>query len=196
MFQNGVGTPANYAKARYWFYKAAAQGNGDAENQLGWMYQHGQGLEQGVAKALAWYRLAAAQGNVHGKNNLQAFCDELEDRGDEVCESSNAPVDDAAIREAERRVRMSDLRARIDGLQGDAQEQEEQAYELDHTGKGKNDAITRVFNAIGSVPAAKFRLQAEKDRDEATRLRDELRQLENQDHQDHQDQLHAKVPEP
>ena len=193
MFQNGEGAPTDHAKARYWFYKAAAQGNGDAANQLGWMYQHGQGVEEDDAKALAWYRLAADQGNVHGKNNLQAFCDELEDRGEEVCESANAPVDDAAIRQAERRARISDLRARIDGLEGDAQRQEDQAYELDHTGKGKKDAITKVFNAIGSVPAAKFRLQAEKDRDEAARLRDELRQLESQDHQD---QWNAGVPEP
>ena len=110
-----------------------------------------------------------------------------------MCESANAPVDDAAIRQAERRARISDLRARIDGLEGDAQRQEDQAYELDHTGKGKKDAITKVFNAIDSVPAAKFRLQAEKDRDEAARLRDELRQLESQDHQD---QWNAGVPEP
>src|SRR5215469_2541694 len=32
---------------------------------------------------------------------------------------------------------MSDLRARIDGLEGDAQEQEEQAYELDHTARAR-----------------------------------------------------------
>ncbi|HEX8879370.1 MAG TPA: hypothetical protein VF749_05035 [Candidatus Acidoferrum sp.] len=46
---------------------------------------------------------------------------------------------------------MSDLRARIEGLPGDAQEREEQAYELEHTNKGEKDAITKVFNAIGSV---------------------------------------------
>lgn len=189
LFQNGVGVATDYAKALYWFHKAA-EGNGDAENQLGWIYQHGQGVVEDDAKALAWYRLAADQGNVHGKNNLQAFCDELEDRGEEVCESSSEAIDDAAIAQAQRCVRMSDLRARIDGLQGDAQEQHERAYELEHTNKGKKDAITKVFNAIGSVPAAKCRLQAENDRDAASRLRDELRQLESQD------QWNAGVSEP
>ena len=190
LFQNGVGVATDYAKALYWYYKAAAQGNADAENQLGWMYQYGQGVKQDNANALAWYGLAADQGNVHGRNNLQAFCDELDRRGDEECETGSSPITDAAIAQAQRRARMSDLRARIDGLEGDAQEQEDQAYELEHTGKGKKDAITKVFNAIGSVPAAKFRLQAENDRASAARLRDELRQLESQD------QLNAGVPEP
>jgi len=132
--------------------------------------------------ALGWYGLAAEQGNVHGRNNLQAFCDQLDERGDEACETGGSPFTDAAIAQAQRRARMLDLRGRIDGLEADVLDQENQADELEHTGKGKKDAITKVFNAIGSVPAAKFRLQAEKDRDEAARLRDELRQLENQDH--------------
>ena len=146
-------------------------------------------MRQDNANALAWYGLAADQGNVHGRNNLQAFCNELERRGDEECETGSAPITDAAIAQAQRRARMLDLRGRIDGLEADALDQENQAYQLEHTGKGKKDAITKIFNAMGSVPAAKFRLQGEKDRDEAAHLRDELRQLESQD------QLNAGVPE-
>ena len=52
---------------------------------------------------------------------------------------------------------MLDLRSRIDGLEADVLDQENQADELEHTGKGKKDAITKVFNAIGRVPAASRR---------------------------------------
>jgi uncharacterized protein len=40
LFQYGTGVPKDYAKAMSWFDKAAAQGNSDAENQLGWMYEY------------------------------------------------------------------------------------------------------------------------------------------------------------
>ncbi|HEX8879369.1 MAG TPA: tetratricopeptide repeat protein [Candidatus Acidoferrum sp.] len=56
----------------------------------GTLFQDGVGVATDYAKALYWFHNAAAdQGNVHGKNNLQAFCDELEDRGEEVCEPSS-----------------------------------------------------------------------------------------------------------
>jgi hypothetical protein len=67
----------------------------------------------------------------------------------------------------------------LNPVAADALDQENQAYRHEDTGKGKKDAISKIFNAIGSVPAVKFRLQAEKDRDEAAHLRDELRQLES-----------------
>jgi hypothetical protein len=47
-------------------------------------------------------------------------------------------------------------------------------------GKGKNDGITKLFNAMGSVGAVKYHAQADQDRDEAARLRDELARIENQ----------------
>jgi hypothetical protein len=190
MFQHGTGVPTDYAKALHWFYKAAAQGNADAENQLGWMYQFGQGVQQDDDKALAWYRLSADQGNIHGKNNLQAFCDELEDGGDERCESGNASVPDAAIAQAQRRARMSDLRGRIDGLEADAQKQESEVNDLEHMSKAKKDAISKVMDAIGTTVAVSPGLQAQKDRAEAERLRDELARLENED------RVAASVSEP
>ncbi|HEY6944699.1 MAG TPA: tetratricopeptide repeat protein, partial [Candidatus Acidoferrum sp.] len=181
MFQHGTGVPTDYAKALYWFYKAAAQGNGDAENQLGWMFQYGQGVKQDDDKALAWYRLAADQGSIHGRNNLQAFCDELEDSGDERCESGSASIPDAAIAQAQRRARMLDLRARIDGLEADAQKQDNEVSDLEHMSKGKKDAISKVFDAIGTTVSVSPRVQALKDRDEAARLREELARLESEE---------------
>ena len=67
MFQYGTGVAKDYDKARAWYYQAAFQGNGDAENQLGWMYQFGQGVQQNDTEAIAWYTLSAQQGNSHGQ---------------------------------------------------------------------------------------------------------------------------------
>jgi polyhydroxyalkanoate synthesis regulator phasin len=58
------------------------------------------------------------------------------------------------------------------------------ANDLEHMGKGKNgknDAISKLMNAIGSVPAAKNHMDAAKYREEAARLREQLAQIENQD---------------
>lgn len=193
MFQNGVGVPTDYAKALYWYYKAVEQGDGDAENQLGWMYHHGKGVKQDNAKALAWYRLAADQGGVYGKNNLRDFCDELENAGDELCESADAPVDDAAIAQAQRLARIQYLCSRIDGLEADALKQDSEVNDLEHMGKGKNgkdDAITKIMDSLGAAVSVSPRLQAQKDHDEAARLRDELARLENEE------RVSASVPEP
>ena len=65
-------------------------------------------------------------------------------------------------------------------MEGDAQNQDDLADQLEHTGKGKNDAISKIFNAVGSVPATKYHIEAEKYRAEAARLREELAQIENQ----------------
>jgi TPR repeat protein len=176
-----MGVQTDYAKAMYWFVEAAAHGDSDAQNQLGWMYQYGQGVEPNDAKAVTWYSMSADQGNRRGIDNLDAFKEELEDRGSGWWEAANTTVTDAAIARARRWATIQDLQRRIAGLEGDATHQDELADGLEHTGKGKNDAITKIFNAVGSVPAVKFHLEAEKDRAEAARLRDELSQIENQD---------------
>jgi TPR repeat protein len=164
-----------------WFDEGAAHGNSDAENQLGWMYQHGQGVEPDDAKAVTWYSMAADQGNRRGIDNLDAFKEVLEDRGSGVWEAASNPVTDPAIERAQRWASIQDLQRRIAGLEADARHQDDLANQLEHTGKGKNDGITKLFNAIGSVPAVKLHIEAEKFRAEAARLRDELAKIENQD---------------
>jgi hypothetical protein len=54
------------------------------------------------------------------------------------------------------------LLARITGLEADVLHQDDLANQLEHTGNGKNDAITKMFNAMGSVGAVKFHLEAGK----------------------------------
>jgi hypothetical protein len=180
MFQNGLGVQTDYAKAMSWYVEAAAHGNSNAENQLGWMYQFGQGVKPDDARAVTWYRMSADLGNRRGAINLDAFKNVLEIRGPGNWDAANTTVTDAAIARAQRWVNIQDLQRRIAGLYGDAQDQDDLADQLEHTGKGKNDAITRLFNAAGSVPAVKYHAEAAKYRAEAARLREELAQLENQ----------------
>ncbi len=48
---NGEGLPKNYVEAARWFRKAAEQGNGFAQNNLGVMYAQGQGVAKDPALA-------------------------------------------------------------------------------------------------------------------------------------------------
>ena len=178
MFQYGTGVARGYDKARAWYYPAAFQGNSDAENQLGWMYQFGQGVQQNDAEAIAWYTLSAQQGNGHGQNNLQALNEDLQDRNENG--DSSIVRNDSALATAQNWAEIRDLRARITGLEADALNQDDLANQLEHTGNGKHDAITKMFNAMGSVGAVKFHLEAAKYRAEADRLREQLAGLESQ----------------
>lgn len=73
-YYKGQGVPQSYAKADYWFRKAAVQGNVDAESNLGNSYYFGYGMAQDYAKAIYWFRKAAAHGNVDAEINLgQAY---------------------------------------------------------------------------------------------------------------------------
>jgi hypothetical protein len=152
------------------------------------MYQFRQGVEPNDAKAVTWYRLSANLGNRRAANNLHAFEEVLEDRGSGLWEAANTSVTDPAIVRAKRWATIQDLHRRIAGLEGDAQDQDDLANQLEHTGKGKNDALTKLFNAVGSLPAVKYHVEAAKYRAEAARLRDELAQIK--------DQSIASVPAP
>jgi TPR repeat protein len=186
MFQKGLGVPIDYAKAMSWFVEAAAHGNTDAENQIGWMYQFAQGVQEDDAKAVTWYRMSADQGNRLGSINLDAFKNVLEIRGDEFWDAANTTVTDAAIARAQLWIKIQDLQRQIAGLEGDAQDQDDLANQLEHPGssknknKNKNNAITKVFDAMGSVGAVKYHVAAEKYRAEAAQLRAELAQIESQ----------------
>jgi len=49
---------------------AAAQGNADAQCNLGLMYATGRGVSQDDQEALKWYRLAEEQGQPRAQYNL------------------------------------------------------------------------------------------------------------------------------
>jgi Sel1 repeat len=177
-YKSGLGVKRDYAQALTWYRRAAGHGNSDAENQLGWMYQFGQGIEPDDAKALTWYGLAADRGNIHGKNNLQGLTDDLTDPrrgGVAICQF---PVSDAAMAQAQRRANIQDLHRRINEVEADALHQDDLVDQLEHNGKG--GGITKIINAMGSVGAVKFGIEAENYRAEPARLRDELARIENE----------------
>lgn len=178
IFQHGAtGVSVDYAKAISLFQEAAAQGNGDAENQLGWMYQYGQGVQQDDSRAMTWYQLSAARGNINGRSNLEDFTTGLEEDGD--YQNATLAVHDPAVDQAQRWADIQDLRGRIDAVESDAQYQEDIASQLEGMGKGKKDAVSKIFKGMGTVGAVKYHVLAAKDRDEAAGLRDQLARIEN-----------------
>ncbi len=64
------GVPQDFAKAREWWEKAAAQGNADAQHRLGLLYYEGYGVRQDYARAQEWFEKAAAQGYAQAQCNL------------------------------------------------------------------------------------------------------------------------------
>ncbi|MCI0701156.1 MAG: serine/threonine-protein kinase [Planctomycetia bacterium] len=69
-YEIGRGVPQDFVKAREWYEKAAAQGNVNAQNNLGVLYARGEGVEQDYAKAREWYEKAAEQGHAPAQFNL------------------------------------------------------------------------------------------------------------------------------
>ena len=69
-FVDCEGIPHDYAKARQWYEKAAAQGEAEAQFKLGLMYDEGKGVRQDHAEARKWFEKAAAQGNAEAQSCL------------------------------------------------------------------------------------------------------------------------------
>jgi TPR repeat protein len=70
MAQLGLGEEQDYVQALDWYYKAAAQGNPNAQENIGYLYQHGLGVDTDYAQAETWYYKAAGQGNSNAENQL------------------------------------------------------------------------------------------------------------------------------
>jgi hypothetical protein len=72
VFGPDLGQPPvqDFTQAAVWFLKAAAQGNADAQFNLGLLYQNGQGVPKDPSLAIHWYLAAAARGNASAQINL------------------------------------------------------------------------------------------------------------------------------
>ena len=57
-------------QAVLWYRKSAAQGDADAQNNLGLCYANGEGVEKSAERAVQWYRRSAEQGNAVAQFNL------------------------------------------------------------------------------------------------------------------------------
>ncbi|MGN8158365.1 SH3 domain-containing protein [Salinisphaera sp. RV14] len=70
LYDRGYGVKRDYAKARHWYEKAAAQHYARAEHNLGIMYEAGKGVPRDPAKAAHWFRRGADDGQTASQNNL------------------------------------------------------------------------------------------------------------------------------
>lgn len=70
MYKEGKGVAKDYAKAVYWFTKAAKLGDVDAQHNLAACYYAGDGVEQDYSEALYWWKKAAAHDHPYAMYNL------------------------------------------------------------------------------------------------------------------------------
>jgi TPR repeat protein len=78
LYHAGQGVLRDYGRARELYERAAAQGNADAQNRLGWLYekglgvpyQAGRGVLHDYVRARELYEQAAAQGHARAQTNL------------------------------------------------------------------------------------------------------------------------------
>jgi len=70
MYQYGEGTKKpNLAESVKWYRKAAEQGFGPSQTNLGIMYDNGEGVLEDDMTAYAWHTLAATNGDAKAKEN-------------------------------------------------------------------------------------------------------------------------------
>lgn len=75
-----VGLPEDNSQAIKWFRKAAEQGNGLAQMEIGDRYYHGTGVPQNDVEAYAWFLLAKARGYGEGVFGVSDEIKKLEER--------------------------------------------------------------------------------------------------------------------
>ncbi|MEO9167510.1 MAG: hypothetical protein ABI230_03820, partial [Aestuariivirga sp.] len=68
-YLEGDTTSVDFAKAAYWYGKAAATGLPPAQYRLASLYERGKGVSKNLSSALAWYEKAADLGNVKAMHN-------------------------------------------------------------------------------------------------------------------------------
>ena len=66
MYEQGMSVTQDYAKARYWYEKAASKDNVKAQYNLGLMYWHGKGVRQNLAIAKELYGKVCDSGEQKG----------------------------------------------------------------------------------------------------------------------------------
>ena len=71
MYAKSLGVARDYAKAREWYEKAAANGHVGAMTSLGLLYVNGQGVARDYAKAREWYEKAAEKGDENAMARLE-----------------------------------------------------------------------------------------------------------------------------
>jgi Sel1 repeat len=73
IYSKGKDVAQDFREAAKWWRLAAAQGDAEAQKNLGAMYAQGQGLTQDFVLAYMWLNLSAAQGNAEAAKFLDDF---------------------------------------------------------------------------------------------------------------------------
>jgi TPR repeat protein len=73
LYENGQGTPQNYAKAVEMFRKGAEKGNDGSMYYLARCYEEGKGVPQNFTQAVEWYRKSANLGCVGASIKIADF---------------------------------------------------------------------------------------------------------------------------
>ena len=76
MYAQGQGVRQNNAEAVRWYRKAAEQGIGEAQYNLGLMYEEGQGVSKNRKVAKEWYKKACDNGLQDGCNDYRQLNNE------------------------------------------------------------------------------------------------------------------------
>lgn len=116
IYLKGLGTEPDYARAREWFEKAAAQGNKRARINLGYLYEQGLGVPKDIAKALNLY------GEASGVDN-----DKLVFASTVTAQVREAQNESTALREqlAAEQQKSAQLRAQVGKLQSELQRKQQ-----------------------------------------------------------------------
>ena len=155
IYLKGLGTEPDYAKAKEWFEKSAAQGNKRARINLGYLYEQGLGVPQDMPKALNLYREASGIDN-----------DKLVFASTVTAEVQQAKAESAALREqlSGEQQKSAQLSAEVGKLKSQLQ-QKQQSYQKSQSElndlRGKLDSEQKK---LGAETDPKFgRLKADAD---------------------------------
>lgn len=136
IYEKGLGTTPDYARAASWYRKAADQGNARAQFNLGTLYEQGLGVEKDALQALNLYR--AAGGLAGDVGYEEAYRRELESQRTEL---------EKAIDERDRQ---------IDAL-------EQQVEELERKLEAQGSASAELTDQIASLNALLAQLRRERE---------------------------------
>jgi TPR repeat protein len=73
MYFSGLAVPQDYVLARKWFTRAAHDGYGTAQFDLGRLWEKGWGGPKSLIRAYAWDDLAASHGNIDAQKARDAI---------------------------------------------------------------------------------------------------------------------------
>lgn len=110
IYLKGLGTDPDYAKAKEWFEKAAAQNSRRARINLGYLYEQGLGVDKDIAKALNLY------GEASGVSN-----DKLVFASSVTAQVNEAKAESASLRGqlSDEQQKSAQLRGQIDKLKSE-----------------------------------------------------------------------------